>query len=207
MKIILLGAPGSGKGTQAAHIAEKCSVPHISTGDIFRENIKNKTPLGIKVKEIIDNGNFCPDDLTCELVKNRLSENDCENGYLLDGFPRNLYQAKALDEFSSPDMVIELKVDLDRIERRITGRRNCSKCGASFHTDFIGERKTCEKCGGELSIRKDDTPETVRTRLKVYAEQTEPLVEYYYKQNKLFVVDGNGDIESVKKDIFKALDI
>lgn len=207
MKIILLGAPGSGKGTQATHIAEKCSVPHISTGDIFRENIKNKTPLGIKVKEIIDNGNFCPDDLTCELVKNRLSEKDCENGYLLDGFPRNLYQAKALDEFSSPDMVIELKVDLHLIEKRVTGRRNCSKCGASFHTDFIGESKTCEKCGGELSIRKDDTPETVKTRLKVYAEQTEPLVEYYSKQNKLFVVDGNGDIESVKKDIFKALDL
>ena len=194
MKLILLGAPGSGKGTQAAYISDKYDLPHISTGDLFRENIKNETPLGIKVKEVMDTGNLCPDDLTVELVKDRLSNSDCYNGYLLDGFPRNLLQAKSLDEFNSPDKVINLVVDLDKIEHRITGRRGCPKCGASFHVDFIGNVKTCPDCGAPLTIRKDDNPQTVKERLEVYKEQTAPLVDLYGKQGKLINIDGDKPI-------------
>ena len=139
MNIILLGAPGAGKGTLASSISDEFGLPHISTGDIFRENIKNQTPLGIKVKAIMDNGNLCPDDVTCELVKDRLTQADCQNGYLLDGFPRNLFQANALQDFAKPDVVIDINVDLAKIERRITGRRSCPKCGGSFHIDVIGD--------------------------------------------------------------------
>ena len=205
MKLILLGAPGSGKGTQAAYIADKYDLPHISTGDLFRENIKNETPLGLKVKEVMDSGNLCPDDLTVALVKDRLSKPDCANGYLLDGFPRNLEQAEALDGISTPDMVINLDVDLTKIERRITGRRSCPKCGCSYHVDFIGNVGICPECGGELIIRKDDNPETVKSRLSVYAKQTEPLIGYYGKQGKLVNVDGNRSIEQVFDEIVKVL--
>ncbi len=205
MKLILLGAPGCGKGTQAGNISDKYDLPHISTGDIFRENISNKTPIGIKVKEIMDNGNLCPDELTVELVKDRLSKPDCKNGYLLDGFPRNLFQAKALDEFNAPDKVVNIEVDLEKIERRITGRRSCPVCKGSFHIDFIGDTKVCPDCGGELTIRKDDNPETVKSRLAVYREQTEPLEIYYSKQGKLVNVDGNKDIDQVFAEIVKVL--
>jgi len=206
MKVILLGAPGSGKGTQAAYISDKYDLPHISTGDLFRDNIKNQTPLGLKVKEIMDTGNLCPDDLTVELVKDRLKEKDCENGYLLDGFPRNLFQAQALDKISAPDKVVNLDVDLNKIEHRITGRRSCSKCKNSFHVDFIGDTEKCPDCGGELVIRKDDNKETVKERLTVYANQTAPLVEYYSKQGKLFNVDGDKSIDGVFAEIVKVLD-
>lgn len=205
MKLILLGAPGSGKGTQAAYIAQKYDLPHISTGDIFRENIKNETPLGLKVKAVMDTGNLCPDDLTVELVKDRLSKSDCDKGYLLDGFPRDLVQAKALDEFSAPDIVIDLNVDLDKIERRITGRRSCPKCNGSFHIDFIGDTETCPDCGAKLVVRKDDNPETVKSRLAVYSKQTEPLISYYKNQGKLAVVDGNCSIDEVFAEIVKVL--
>lgn len=205
MKLILLGAPGSGKGTQAAYIAEKYDLPHISTGDIFRENIKNQTPLGIRVKEIMDSGNLCPDDLTVELVKDRLSKPDCQNGYLLDGFPRNLVQAKALDEFSAPDTVIDIDVDLGKIERRITGRRSCPKCNGSFHIDFIGDTDVCPDCGAQLIIRKDDNPETVKERLSVYSRQTAPLIDYYKGQGKLVTVNGNLSISKVFDEIVKVL--
>ena len=205
MKLILLGAPGSGKGTQAAYIAQKYDLPHISTGDIFRENIKNETPLGLKVKAVMDTGNLCPDDLTVELVKDRLSKSDCDKGYLLDGFPRDLVQAKALDEFSAPDIVIDLNVDLDKIERRITGRRSCPKCNGSFHIDFIGDTETCPDCGAKLVVRKDDNPETVKSRLAVYSKQTEPLISYYKNQGKLAVVDGNRPIDEVFAEIVKVL--
>lgn len=205
MRIILLGAPGSGKGTQATCIVKRYSLPHISTGDIFRENIKNQTELGLKVKAIMDSGNLCPDDLTIELVKDRLSKPDCEKGYLLDGFPRNLVQAEALDKFAKPDKVLDIDVDLQKIERRITGRRSCPKCNNSFHIDFIGDTKVCPVCGGELTIRKDDTPETVKERLKVYKLQTEPLVGYYKKQNKLIEIDGDKSIEDVFAEITKVL--
>ena len=205
MKLILLGAPGSGKGTQAAYIAEKYDLPHISTGDIFRENIKNQTPLGIRVKEIMDSGNLCPDDLTVELVKDRLSKPDCQNGYLLDGFPRNLVQAKALDQFSAPETVIDIDVDLSKIERRITGRRSCPKCNGSFHIDFIGDTDVCPDCGAQLVIRKDDNPETVKERLSVYARQTAPLIDYYKEQGKLVAVNGNLSISKVFDEIVKVL--
>ncbi|MBQ8427379.1 MAG: adenylate kinase [Clostridia bacterium] len=205
MKIILLGAPGSGKGTQAAYIAQKYDLPHISTGDIFRENIKNETPLGLKVKSVMDSGNLCPDDLTVEIVKDRLSKPDCEKGYLLDGFPRDINQAKALDEFAPPSCVIELDVDLGKIERRITGRRSCPKCNGSFHIDFIGNVEKCPECGEKLIIRKDDNAETVKERLSVYAKQTEPLIDYYKKQGKLIVVDGNRSIDEVFGQIVKVL--
>lgn len=205
MKIVLLGAPGSGKGTQAVQIAEKYKLPHISTGDIFRENIKNGTPLGLQVKAIIDEGHFCPDELTVELVKDRLSKADCANDYLLDGFPRNLIQAKALDDFLPPDLVLDLKVDLNKIEKRVTGRRSCSKCNGSFHIDFIGNTKICPDCGGELIIRKDDTPETVQERLAVYKQQTEPLIDYYRQQNKLVEINGDKKIDEVFNEIVKVL--
>ena len=205
MKLILLGAPGSGKGTQAAYIADKYDLPHISTGDIFRENIKNQTPLGLQVKAVMDSGNLCPDDLTVELVKDRLSKSDCQKGYLLDGFPRNLFQAHSLDKFSTPDVVVDLDVDLNKIEHRITGRRSCPKCNGSFHIDFIGETETCPECGAKLIIRKDDNPETVKERLSVYTKQTEPLVNYYKEQGKLVAIDGNRSIEDVFEDIVKVL--
>ncbi len=205
MKLILLGAPGCGKGTQAGKISDKYDLPHISTGDIFRENIKNQTPIGIKVKEIMDNGNLCPDELTVELVKDRLAEDDCKNGYLLDGFPRSLNQAQALDQFNSPDMVLNIYVDLSKVEKRLTGRRSCLNCKTSFHIDFIGNSMKCPICGGDLTIRKDDNPETVKSRLEVYSNQTAPLIEYYSKQGKLVNVDGNGGIEEVFAKIKKIL--
>lgn len=205
MKLILLGAPGSGKGTQAAYIAQKYDLPHISTGDIFRENIKNKTPLGLKVKSVMDSGNLCPDDLTVELVKDRLSKPDCQKGYLLDGFPRNTFQAIELDKFSVPSCVIEIDVDLNKIERRITGRRSCPKCNGSFHIDFIGNTDKCPDCGETLVIRKDDNAETVKERLAVYANQTEPLINFYREQGKLVVIDGNRSIEEVFSEIVKVL--
>ena len=206
MKIILLGAPGSGKGTQAKEISNRYKVPHISTGDIFRENIKNQTPLGKKVSAIIAEGRLCPDDITCELVKDRLSKDDCKNGYLLDGFPRNLFQAESLDGFAAPDKVINLVVNLAKIERRITGRRNCAKCGESYHIDFIGDVKDCPACGGTLTIREDDNPQTVKERLSVYEEQTEPLIGFYKAQGKLVDINGDQTIEKVFDDIVKVLD-
>ena len=205
MKLILLGAPGCGKGTQAAYISDKYDLPHISTGDLFRENIKNKTPLGIKVKEIMDTGNLCPDDLTVALVEDRLNNSDCAKGYLLDGFPRDIAQAVALDKFATPDKVIVIDVDLSIIERRITGRRSCPKCGGSFHVDFIGCSSVCPTCGEKLIVRKDDNPETVKERLEVYQKSTAPLIEYYSKQGKVVSVDGNQSIEKVFADIVKVL--
>ncbi len=205
MKLILLGAPGCGKGTQAIKIVDKYNIPHISTGDIFRMNIKENTPLGIKVKEVMDSGNLCPDDLTIEIVKDRLSKKDCESGYLLDGFPRDLTQAIALDSFNAPDAVIEIRVDFDKIEHRITGRRSCSVCGASYHVDFIGNVDKCPNCGGLLITRKDDNADTVKERLQVYKEQTQPLVEYYDKQGKLKVINGDCSIDQVFEQIEKVL--
>lgn len=205
MILILLGAPGSGKGTQAKLIAEKYNLPHVSTGEIFRENIRNETPLGIKVKEIMDGGNLCPDTLTIEIVKERLSKPDCANGCMLDGFPRNLVQAKALDQFMSPDKVIDINVDLEKIEHRLVGRRSCPTCNGSFHIDFIKDANVCPTCGNELITRKDDNVETVKERISVYLEQTKPLEEYYQKQGKLVKVDGNKSVTEVFNEIAKVL--
>ncbi len=207
MKLILLGAPGSGKGTQAAFLCGKLHLPHISTGDIFRDNINRQTALGVRIKNIIDAGDFCPDDLTVEIVKDRLLSPDCKNGYLLDGFPRNIFQAKALDEFDKPDTVINFDVDIKVIHHRLTGRRLCRKCGNSYHIDNIGESKICPSCGGEIYVRADDNPVSVEERLAVYQEQTFPLKEYYEKQGKLLNVDGNRNRELILADILKGLGI
>ena len=205
MKIVLLGAPGCGKGTQAAYISKKYNIPHISTGDIFRDNIKRETPIGIKVKQIMDSGNLCPDELTIELVRDRLSNPDCKNGYLLDGFPRNLVQAQALDEFNAPDSVIDIEVDFSKLEARITGRRSCPECGGSYHVSVIGDTTDCPNCGGKLIQRKDDNPTTVKERLTVYKEKTEVLIKYYKEQGKLKSVDGNATVEEVFSSIQEIL--
>lgn len=197
MNIVLLGAPGAGKGTQAVKIAEYYKIPHISTGDIFRANIKNQTPIGVKVKAIIDAGNLVPDDLTCEIVKNRLAEEDCKNGYILDGFPRTVAQAEALDEFSEVDCVLDFEIDLSKLVKRISGRRVCAKCGESYHVDFLNGKTECAKCGGELITRPDDNEESVKNRLKVYTEKTAPLIDFYKSSGKLKVVDADGDIQEI----------
>ena len=205
MKIILLGAPGSGKGTQAVLVSERLGLPHISTGDIFRDNIKRGTEIGLKIKSIIDGGDLCPDDLTIEIVRQRLARSDCANGYLLDGFPRNIAQAIALDETNAPDMVIELVIPLEKIEKRITGRRCCTKCNNSFHIDFIGDRKDCPDCGGDLYVRDDDNPISVKERLAVYKSQTAPLIEYYAKQGKLLPINADCSVEEVFASILKVV--
>jgi len=205
MKIVLLGAPGSGKGTQASYISEKYGIPHISTGDIFRDNIKNKTPLGLKIKEIIDRGDFCPDEITIKIVEDRLNKPDCKNGFVLDGFPRNLFQAEELDKFNSPEVVINLDVKHETIIERIAGRRVCPDCKASYNTDTIGNNMTCEKCGATLVIRDDDNPQSVKERLTVYANQTAPLIDFYKNQGKLKVVHGHIKSEDVFNDIMKVL--
>jgi len=205
MKIVLLGAPGSGKGTQASLISERYGLPHISTGDIFRENIKKGTPVGLKIKSIIDGGDLAPDELTIEIVKERLSQPDCKDGYLLDGFPRNVVQAEALEGFNAPTAVIDIDIPLSKLERRLTGRRSCEKCKSSFHVDFIGETDVCPECGGKLSVRKDDNPESVKERFAVYAAQTEPLIAYFAAKNRLLTVDGDKPINTVFEEITKVL--
>ena len=207
MKIVLLGAPGSGKGTQATRISEKYNLPHISTGDIFREITNSGTELGNMVKSLIDGGNMCPDSLTVEIVKERLSRADCKNGYILDGFPRDIAQAKAFETFGDPhpDFVINLDIDLSKIEKRITGRRNCKTCHRSYHIDHIGDKTKCPHCGDELVVRKDDNPESVKERLKVYKQNTEPLIAYYKEQGVLVSIDGDKQIDDVFEDIVKVL--
>ena len=205
MKIVLLGAPGSGKGTQASFISNEYKLPHISTGEIFRDNIKRKTPVGIKIKEIIDAGNLCPDDLTVEIVKNRLLEKDCEKGYLLDGFPRNKFQADMLEKICAPDVVLNIDVDLELVKKRISSRRYCEKCGDTFNALNLDDDKVCPKCAGRLLIRADDDVKSVEERIVVYKKQTEPLVEYYKGLNKLVMVNGNQTIEEVFAEIKKTL--
>lgn len=205
MNIILLGAPGAGKGTQATRISQKFNLPHISTGDIFRDNIKRQTPIGLLAKSYTDNGKLVPDEVTCEIVKGRLENEDCKNGYLLDGFPRNLFQAEELDKFSKVDAVINIDVDLSLLMARLCGRRVCKDCGESYHVDFLNGRTTCEHCGAELYQRKDDNEETVGNRLKVYSEQTAPLIKYYSDKKVLINIDGVGAIDEVFARIEAAL--
>ena len=205
MNIILLGAPGAGKGTQATKISEKYRLPHISTGDIFRDNIKRQTPVGLLAKSYTDNGKLVPDEVTCKIVKGRLEADDCKNGYLLDGFPRNLFQAETLESFSKADAVLNIDVDLSLLMARLCGRRVCKDCGESYHVDFLGGKTVCERCGGELYQRKDDNEETVGNRLKVYSEQTAPLIAYYSERNVLLNIDGVGAIDEVFARIVAAL--
>ena len=192
LRTILLGPPGAGKGTQAVRIVEKYGIPHISTGDIFRDNIKRQTELGKKAQEYMNKGELVPDDLVIEIATDRLLRDDCKKGFLLDGFPRTVYQAEKLDEFMQAhggkiDHVINLEVDDDLLIFRLTGRRVCKQCGASFHVVNIPPKVEgiCDRCGGELVQRADDTEETVKNRITVYKEQTMPLIDYYTKANNL----------------------
>ena len=212
MKIIMLGAPGAGKGTQAQMIAEKYNVPHISTGDIFRANIKNGTELGKKAKEYMDKGQLVPDELTVQLLLDRVANKDCENGYVLDGFPRTIPQADVLDAELTKlgdkvDFAINVDVPDENIVRRMSGRRACLKCGATYHIEHIPPKQEgiCDKCGSELVQRDDDKPETVQNRLSVYHEQTQPLIDYYNKKNILKSVDGTKDMQEVFSDIVNIL--
>lgn len=212
MKIIMLGAPGAGKGTQAKQIAGKYNIPHISTGDIFRANIKNGTDLGKKAKEYMDQGLLVPDELTCDLVMDRISHDDCKNGFVLDGFPRTIPQAEALDEAlkkigQSMDFAINVDVPDSHIVKRMSGRRACLGCGATYHVVAIPPKKEgiCDICGAELVLRDDDKPETVQKRLDVYHEQTQPLIEYYDKQGILKTVDGTMQMEDVFAGIVSIL--
>lgn len=206
MNIILLGAPGAGKGTQASKIVQAYRLPHISTGDIFRENIKNQTPVGVLAKSYIDKGQLVPDAVTCEIVEERIELDDCKNGYMLDGFPRTIAQAEALDKMAKVDVVINIDVDLSLLIDRLCGRRVCKDCGESYHVSRLNGAMTCARCGGELFQRKDDNPETVRKRLEVYNAQTAPLISYYEKKGLLFNVQGNATPEEVFASVSKKLD-
>ena len=212
MKIIMLGAPGAGKGTQAKKIAAKYDIPHISTGDIFRANIKNGTELGNKAKTYMDQGLLVPDELVVDLVVDRVQQDDCKNGYVLDGFPRTIPQAEALDkalaEFGDKiDYAIDVNVPDENIVKRMGGRRACVGCGATYHLVYAPTKKEgiCDVCGGELILRDDDKPETVLNRLKVYHDQTQPLIDFYTKKNVLKTVDGTKDMKEVFADIVAIL--
>lgn len=212
MNLILLGPPGAGKGTQAVKIVEKYKVPHISTGDIFRANIKNGTELGKKAKEYMDKGELVPDDLVCEIATSRLLEDDCKDGFLLDGFPRTVYQAEKLDEFLEKhgkkiDKVLDIAVEKEELMTRLTGRRVCKACGATYHVTNIPPKQEgiCDKCGGELMQRADDTAETVENRIEVYNSQTMPLVEYYEKAGNIAHIDGAIGLENVFNHIVSVL--
>ncbi|MEE0884529.1 MAG: adenylate kinase [Faecalimonas sp.] len=212
MKIVMLGAPGAGKGTQAKKIAEKYSIPHISTGDIFRANIKNGTELGMKAKTYMDQGLLVPDELVVDLVVDRLGQDDCANGCVLDGFPRTIPQAEALDAAltkagQAVDYAINVEVPDENIVKRMSGRRACVNCGATYHIVYAPTKveNVCDTCQGNLILRDDDKPETVQKRLNVYHEQTQPLIDYYTKKNILVEVDGTVDIDDVFAAIVKVL--
>ncbi|CDD68367.1 adenylate kinase [Firmicutes bacterium CAG:475] len=203
--IILLGAPGAGKGTQAAMIAEEFKVPHISTGDILRRNMKEGTPLGLKAKAFVESGGLVPDEVVIGLVEDRLSQEDCKNGYILDGFPRTIAQAEALDKVARIDLAINIDVPFETIVSRLGGRRVCV-CGETYHVSMLNGETTCKRCGKELFIRDDDKPETVKNRLKVYSDQTQPLIDYYRSQNKVVDIKANGTKEEIFADIKKVLE-
>ena len=212
MKIIMLGAPGAGKGTQAKMIAEKCGIPHISTGDIFRANIKNGTELGAKAKEYMDKGLLVPDELVCDLVVDRIQQADCEKGYILDGFPRTIPQAEALENALNAieqklDYAIDIDVPDENIINRMSGRRACVGCGATYHVLFNPTKVEgkCDVCGESLILRDDDKPETVKKRLDVYHTQTQPLIDFYTERKVRVEVDGTQSMDKVFDDIMKIL--
>ena len=212
MKIIMLGAPGAGQGTQAKMIAEKCGIPHISTGDIFRANIKNGTELGAKAKEYMDKGLLVPDELVCDLVVDRIQQADCEKGYILDGFPRTIPQAEALEAALNAieqklDYAIDIDVPDENIINRMSGRRACVGCGATYHVLFNPTKVEgkCDVCGESLILRDDDKPETVKKRLDVYHTQTQPLIDFYTERKVLVEVDGTQSMDKVFDDIMKIL--
>lgn len=208
MKIIMLGAPGAGKGTQAKLIAEKYRIPHVSTGDIFRANIKNGTELGMEAKKYMDQGLLVPDELTVKILLDRVAKEDCKDGYVLDGFPRTIPQAQVLEEALDKlgekiDYAINVDVPDENIVRRMSGRRACLKCGATYHIEHVPPKAegVCDTCGNELVLRDDDKPETVQNRLKVYHDQTQPLIDFYNGKGVLKTVDGTVDMQEVFRTI------
>ncbi len=209
MKLILLGAPGAGKGTQAEVICERLGIPAISTGNIIREALRNGTEMGLKAKSYMDSGALVPDDVVIGIIQERLAQDDCKNGFILDGFPRTVPQAAALDEMGiTIDKVIDIEVADSDIEKRLSGRRICEKCGASYHIAYkppTADGK-CGKCGGDLMIRKDDLPETVRERLEIYHQQTEPLKDYYARTGKLAIVKGQEEVADTTRLTLAALE-
>lgn len=214
MRLVLLGAPGAGKGTQAVILSEKLNIPHISTGDIFRNNIKNKTELGKKAEEYITKGLLVPDEITVDLMKDRLKEDDCKNGFILDGFPRNIAQAEALDKYLNEmgvklDCALNIHVDDEEIIERISGRRVCQNCGKSYHVKYNppAVNGECDDCKSKLIQRDDDKEETVIKRLETYHKQTEPLIEYYQKKGLLKTVIGQEKVEDTTREVMKALEL
>ena len=212
MKIIMLGAPGAGKGTQAKRIAQRYGIPHVSTGDIFRANIKNGTELGMKAKAYMDAGNLVPDEITIGMLLDRIHEADCEKGYVLDGFPRTIRQAESLtaalkERGEKMDYAIDVDVPDENIIKRMSGRRACLACGATYHIAYNPPKKegVCDQCGEPLVLRKDDKPETVKNRLEGYHQQTQPLIDYYKKEGILAQVDGTQNMDQVFEDIVKIL--
>ena len=212
MKIVMLGAPGAGKGTQAIKIADKYDIPHISTGDIFRANIKGGTELGQKAKSYIDKGELVPDEVTIGMLLDRIAQDDCKNGYVLDGFPRTIPQAESLTEALKSqgdqiDFALNIDVPDEAIIERMSGRRACPKCGATYHIVYAAPKteNICDKCGTELIIRSDDKPETVKDRLNVYHQQTEPLIAYYKTAGVLREVDGTRELPKVFEDVVAIL--
>ena len=212
MRLIMLGAPGAGKGTQAAKVAEKYQIPHISTGDIFRANIKNGTELGKKAKSYMDAGGLVPDELVCDLVADRIAQDDCEKGFILDGFPRTIPQAEALDKAveklgTKIDYAVDIEVPDENIIERMSGRRACLGCGATYHIKYNAPKteNVCDTCGGSLVLRDDDKPETVKKRLDVYHTQTQPLIDYYSARGNLLTVDGTQSLDDVFASIISKL--
>jgi adenylate kinase len=213
MKLLILGPPGAGKGTQAVQISKKFDIPHISTGDIFRANIKGNTPLGKKAMEYMNKGELVPDELTCDLVFDRIMQDDAKKGFLLDGFPRNIFQAEKLDEVLKQrnlklDCVINVSVEDSVLIERAVGRRLCKECGTTYHIKFNTTKVEgiCDECGGSLYQRDDDKEETIKNRIDVYNKSTKPLIDYYTKQNIIANIDGQKDIDVVFADIVKAVE-
>ena len=208
MKLILLGAPGAGKGTQAETLSKELGIPTISTGNMLREAIQNQTPIGLEAKRFMDNGQLVPDDVIIGIVEERVARDDCKIGYILDGVPRTIAQAEALERFGvAIDNVVSIEIEDSVIENRMSGRRVCSRCGASYHVTANPPKSegVCDSCGGELVIRKDDRPETVRERLAVYHRLTEPLKDFYAQRGKLRCVQGDQPIDTVHREILSAL--
>ncbi len=213
MNLMVFGAPGAGKGTQAKYLVDRYNIPQISTGDILREAVANKTAMGLEAKKYMDEGKLVPDSTIIGIIKDRLKEEDCKNGFILDGFPRTLAQAEALEELMQEmgiklDKVISFNVPDEDIIKRIAGRRVCPKCGASFHVEFNPPKveNICDYCGADLITRKDDNAETIKSRLEAYHTQTSPLIEFYEKRGVFAELDGSKELSEVTKDMFKALE-
>lgn len=209
MKLILLGAPGAGKGTQAEAICDRLGIPAISTGNIIREAIKNATPAGLEAKPFVDSGALVPDEIVVDMLKERLTGEDCKNGFILDGFPRTANQARTLDKMGIViDKAIDIEVSDEKIIKRMSGRRACPSCGSTYHMDYKRpkEEGVCDRCKTALTIRSDDNPDTVRERLKIYHEQTEPLKDYYHAAGKLFVVEGQEELADTTRLTLAALE-